>query len=351
MAQAAFDLIDLLARERSLPLIDYLRLISLFDEADVAEYAANLARGKRREVYGDIVFVRGLIEISNICGNDCFYCGIRKSNAQCQRYALSDREIMDCCQEGYQLGFRSFVLQGGESGTYSVERICRLARHIKTSFTDCALTLSLGEYPCAAYQAMKQAGVDRYLLRHETANAAHYALLHPGSMSFSNRMRCLRDLKTLGFQAGCGMMVGSPGQTPDILAEDLKFIEEYAPEMCGIGPFIPHSQTPFAQHPAGSLSLTAFLLSLLRLMHPNVLLPATTALGSLEEGGREKGILSGANVVMPNLSPPALRERYSLYNNKLSSGAESAQNLEELRQRIASAGCTMSLEKGDHLPL
>jgi biotin synthase len=350
VAETPFSLVDRLARERSLPLASYAGLIASYNP-ELAEYAAALAREKRRQVYGDVVYVRGLIEISNVCGNDCYYCGIRKSNRHCQRYTLSAQEVMACCQEGYGLGFRTFVLQGGESGVYSLDEICQLARDIKHSFPGCALTLSLGEYPYAAYKAMREAGVDRYLLRHETANADHYAALHPPAMQFSNRMRCLRDLKALGFQAGCGFMVGSPGQTPLILAEDLSFIEAYAPEMCGIGPFIPHHDTPLGQHPAGSAEMTTFLLSLLRLMHPNLLLPATTALGSLAVGGREKGILAGANVVMPNLSPPAQREKYSIYDNKLSTGAESAQNLEALRQSIAAAGCNMVLDRGDYLPL
>ncbi|MGI6635371.1 MAG: [FeFe] hydrogenase H-cluster radical SAM maturase HydE [Christensenellales bacterium] len=346
----AFQLVRQLAQQRSLPLPSYAALIAHYT-TDVAAYAAQLAREKRRQVYGDVVFVRGLMEISNICGNDCYYCGIRKSNTHCRRYALSEQDIMACCQQGYNLGFRTFVLQGGESGVYSVERICQLARDIKGAFPGCALTLSLGEYPYAAYQAMRQAGADRYLLRHETANAAHYAALHPPSMHYAHRMRCLDDLKTLGFQAGCGFMVGTPGQTPDILAEDLKFVEQYAPEMCGIGPFIPHHETPLGHCPAGSVELTLFLLSLVRLMHPNVLLPATTALNTLATDGREKGILAGANVVMPNLSPPAQREKYSLYDNKLSTGAESAHNLEALRQSIVAAGCRMVMDRGDYLPL
>ena len=349
MPEGLTGLLDELAEKRSLPLADYARLIERRDEA-LAAYAATLAREKRRQVYGDVVFIRGLIEISNVCGNDCYYCGIRRSNTRCERYTLSPDQVMACCQEGHALGFRTFVLQGGESGVYTVPQICALAREIKHSFPDCALTLSLGEYAYEDYRAMREAGADRYLLRHETANAAHYAALHPPGMTLENRRRCLLDLKRLGFQTGCGFMVGSPGQSAAMLAEDLKFIEGLAPEMCGIGPFIPHHDTPFGQHPAGSIPLTLFLLSLLRLIHPSLLLPATTALGSLGEGGREQGILAGANVVMPNLSPVSQREKYSLYDNKLVTGAESAQNLEALRTGIRAVGCDIALDRGDHIP-
>lgn len=347
MDDTSIGLIKRLEEKRQLPLSSYVYLVENHSP-ELAAFAAGLAREARKRVYGDVVFVRGLIEISNVCRNDCFYCGIRKSNPHCRRYTLSHEEVLACCQEGYGLGFRTFVLQGGESGAYSLAQICALAREIKGNFPGCALTLSLGEYPYEAYRAMREAGVDRYLLRHETANAAHYAALHPPGMLLSNRMRCLRDLKTLGFQAGCGFMVGTPGQTPHHLAEDLKFIEEYAPEMCGIGPFIPHHDTPFRDQAPGSIGMSTFLLSLLRLMHPNLLLPATTALGSLTPGGREEGILAGANVVMPNLSPLQERDKYSLYDNKLATGAESAQNLEMLKQRIHAAGCRMTLDRGDY---
>lgn len=350
MNDSVLPLIEKLAEKGSLSLRSYATLVEGYNP-DVAAIAAKIAREKRREVYGDLVFIRGLIEISNICRNDCYYCGIRKSNANCERYFLSEEEILSCCQEGFELGFRTFVLQGGESSVYSVEKICELSRNIKSAFPSCALTLSLGEYPYAAYKSMREVGVDRYLLRHETANARHYASLHPSILTLSNRMRCLKDLKELGFQAGCGFMVGSPGQTPETLAEDLKFIETFTPEMCGIGPFIPHRNTPFKNMPAGSPEMTAYLLSILRIMHPNLLLPATTALASLGSDGRTKGILAGANVVMPNLSPFNKREKYSLYNNKASSGEESAQNLDDLKRSIQSAGCDISLTKGDYIPL
>lgn len=350
MSEQPAALLLQLARERRLSLAGYAQLIAGYSPA-LAEEAAQLARAARRAVYGDRVFIRGLIEISNVCANDCYYCGIRRSNANCQRYTLTAEQILACCEEGHALGFRTFVLQGGESQAYPLDALCNLVRSIKASYPDCAVTLSLGEYPDEAYRAMRDAGADRYLLRHETANRAHYASLHPSGMAYENRMRCLHTLKALGFQTGCGFMVGTPGQTAKMLAEDLVFIQDFAPEMCGIGPFIPHRDTPLGHEPAGSVGLTLFLLSLLRLMHPNLLLPATTALGTLASDGREQGILAGANVVMPNLSPPAERAKYSLYDNKLHSGAESAQNLMELEHSIKSAGCEIVFHRGDHLPL
>lgn len=349
MPDAPRALLHRLARERRLPKPAYQALVEACSPA-LAEEAAQLARAARDRVYGPQVFVRGLIEISNVCRNDCYYCGIRRSNTACTRYSLSPDEILACCQAGRAMGFRSFVLQGGESAVYSVDLICRLAREIKHSFPDSALTLSLGEYPRAAYRAMREAGVDRYLLRHETADPAHYAALHPPGLSLGERMRCLADLKALGFQTGCGFMVGSPGQTAATLAEDLAYVEAFAPEMCGIGPFLPHHQTPLGEAPPGSLALTLFLLSLLRLMHPSLLLPATTALCTLHPEGRERGIRAGANVVMPNLSPQGVRSQYELYDHKLSSGAESAGQLRQLRLSIEAAGGTMRLSRGDWVP-
>ena len=262
------------------------------------------------------------------------------------RYCLTPEEILGCCAEGHALGFRTFVLQGGE-GCLSLETVCGLVRRIKRDYPDCAVTLSLGEFPTAAYRAMREAGADRYLLRHETADPAHYRRLHPASMSFENRMRCLRDLKALGFQTGCGFMVGSPFQTPQTLAEDLKFVEEFQPEMCGIGPFLPQKDTPFGAYPGGSGELTCFLLSLLRLMHPHMLIPATTALGTVDPQGREKGILAGANVVMPNLSPTSERKKYALYDHKICTGDESAQCIACMRARMASIGFAVTVDRGD----
>lgn len=311
--------------------------------------AAEYATAVRKKYYGNTVYIRGLIEISNICQNNCYYCGIRAKNDHCERYRLSEEEILSCCREGYALGFRTFVMQGGEDSWFTDARLCALLRQIKREFPDCAVTLSLGERSRESYQALFEAGADRYLLRHETADPAHYAMLHPREMSYDNRMRCLRELKEIGYQVGCGFMVGSPGQTAAHLAQDLQFIEQFRPHMCGIGPFIPHCDTDFAQCPAGSVAESCYLLSLIRLIHPTVLLPATTALGTLEKNGRERGILSGANVVMPNLSPAAVRGKYALYNGKLSSGAESAQMLAELNARMRNIGYEITSARGDAL--
>lgn len=301
----------------------------------------------RRKYYGNKVFVRGLIEISNYCKNDCFYCGIRRSNDKCHRYRLTEEEILQCCQQGYELGFRTFVMQGGEDGYFNDERICTIVKKIKAQYPDCAVTLSLGERSRDSYERLKAAGADRYLLRHETANEEHYKSLHPEEMSYHNRMDCLCQLKELGFQTGCGMMVGSPGQTTAHIAKDLKFIEEFQPDMCGIGPFIPHHATPLADEKAGSLMETVHLLSIVRLLVPDVLLPATTALGTIHPQGREMGIKAGANVVMPNLSPVDVRKNYELYDNKISTGQESAQCLNELKMRMESIGYEVVTDRGD----
>ena len=255
--------------------------------------------------------------------------------------------ILACCQEGYDLGFRTFVLQGGEDAYYSDEILCDLITHIKKAHPDCAVTLSLGERSYDSYKKLYDAGADRYLLRHETADSEHYSKLHPSNMSYEHRMQCLHNLKDIGYQVGCGFMVGSPHQTNTCLAQDLKFIEIFKPDMCGIGPFIPHRDTPFKEHPAGTLELTCYLLSIIRLIHPRVLLPSTTALGSIDPNGREKGILSGANVVMPNLSPASVRKKYMLYDNKLSDGDESAQSVHSLKERMASIGYEIVTDRGD----
>lgn len=315
--------------------------------ASAGALLAQRADQARRKYYGNKVFVRGLIEISNYCKNDCFYCGIRRSNDKCQRYRLTEEEILQCCQQGYELGFRTFVMQGGEDGYFNDERMCSIVEKIKSRYPDCAVTLSLGERSRESYECLKAAGADRYLLRHETANEEHYKILHPEEMSYHNRMSCLRQLKELGFQTGCGMMVGSPGQTTAHIAKDLKFIEEFQPDMCGIGPFIPHHATPLADEKAGSLMETVHLLSIVRLLVPDVLLPATTALGTIHPQGREMGIKAGANVVMPNLSPVDVRKNYELYDNKISTGQESAQCLNELKMRMESIGYEVVTDRGD----
>ena len=314
---------------------------------EVAALLARRADAVRREIYGNAVFVRGLIEISNICKNDCYYCGIRRGNASCQRYRLTPEEILGCADEGYALGFRTFVLQGGEDAWFTDERLCALIGTLKERHPDCAVTLSLGERSRESYAALRAAGADRYLLRHETADRAHYEKLHPPEMSYDNRIRCLRDLRELGYQVGCGFMVGSPHQTAAELAKDLKFIETFRPDMCGIGPFVPHHDTPFRDEAAGGVELTCYLLSIIRLIYPPVLLPATTALGTIDPRGREKGILAGANVVMPNLSPVNVRKKYELYDNKICTGEESAQCRDCLNDRMRGIGYEIVTERGD----
>lgn len=335
-------LLDKLYKEHSLTVLEYKTLIENPD----AEYAKTLA--KKSNVYGNKVFIRGLIEISNICKNDCLYCGIRASNSDCSRYRLTRDEILSCCDAGYPLGFRTFVMQGGEDMYFSDDVVCDIVSAIKQKYPDCAVTLSLGERSYDSYKRLYDAGADRYLLRHETADKQHYQKLHPDKMSFDTRMECLKSLKDIGFQVGAGFMVGSPYQTSDTLANDLKFIEEFSPNMCGIGPFLPHNATPFKNESAGDSSLTVYLLSIIRIMKPSILLPATTALGSATADGRERGILAGANVIMPNLSPESIREKYELYDGKLSSGAEAAENLKELKQKMQNIGYEITVSRGDN---
>jgi len=303
----------------------------------------------RRAHYGNAVFARGLIEFTNFCKNNCYYCGIRAANPHVCRFRLTPEEILSCCQEGYALGFRTFVLQGGEDPAWTPEKIEQLVRRVKEQFPDCAVTLSVGEQPREVYAAWKAAGADRYLLRHETADFDHYRSLHPEAMSPENRQRCLWDLKELGYQVGCGIMVGSPGQTPEHLAKDLVFMQKLQPHMVGIGPFIPQKDTPFGREPAGTAEDTVFLLSIIRLLLPQVLLPATTALATLHPHGRELGVLAGANVCMPNLSPAHARENYTLYDNKLHAGTESAQALALLKEQMAAICFEVVCSRGDHI--
>ena len=325
--------------------IDY--LLSTSDPITVEDLFAE-ARRVRNEVYGRRVFMRGLIEISNHCKNDCLYCGIRRSNP-CHRYRLTPRQILDCCRQGHELGFRTFVLQGGEDAWFTDEVVCDIIREIKRQFPDCAVTLSLGERGKDSFRRLREAGADRYLLRHETADADHYALLHPAEMHFEHRMQCLRDLRELGFQVGAGFMVGSPGQTLDTLKKDLAFITDFRPEMVGIGPFIPASGTPFEDRRAGSVEVTLRLLAIIRILHPHVLLPATSALGTMHPKGREQAIAAGANVVMPNLSPQDTRALYSIYNNKLSTGSEAAESAADIRARMHAIGMEVPNTRGDYL--
>lgn len=318
-----------------------------FTSCSLANDLADEAVRLRQEIYGTDVYVRGLIEFTNICKNDCLYCGIRRSNRNVERYRLTKEEILSCCENGYELGYRTFVLQGGEDGYYTDERLTDIVSTIRGTWPDCAITLSVGERSYESYRMLKEAGADRYLLRHETADPEHYRMLHPATLSHANRMRCLRDLRSLGYQVGAGFMVGSPYQTTEHLAEDLVFLQEFRPEMVGVGPFIPHHDTQFADCPAGSVKLTLFLLSVIRIMLPNVLLPATTALGTMDPLGREKGMLAGANVVMPNLSPVKNRKQYELYDNKICTGEEAAECRGCLAHRMHTVGYRLVSDRGD----
>ena len=341
------ELIDKLNSEKQLSFDEWKQLIASHTDDD-AEYAASIARDIATGIFGKKIYFRGIVEFTNICKNDCIYCGIRKSNKNVARYRLSDDDILECCREGYECGFRTFVLQGGEDMHYTDERLVALIKRIKGEFTDCAVTLSVGERERASYEKLFAAGADRYLLRHETADEAHYGLLHPSELKWAHRMQCLRDLREIGFQTGCGMMVGSPFQTVDHLAKDMMFIKEFDPQMVGMGPFIPHHDTPFRDEPAGSADLTIFLLSLVRIMLPSVLLPATTALGTLSGDGRQRGVLAGCNVIMPNLSPLSVRKKYMLYDNKVGTGDSAADGIEKLRAQMNEIGYEVCVGRGDY---
>ena len=319
----------------------------LIEDETANEALATEADAVRRQVYGDTVFVRGLIEFTNYCRNNCYYCGIRKGNAQAERYRLTKEEILACADEGYTLGYRTFVLQGGEDPHYSDLELCHIVEAIKTLHPDCAVTLSVGERKRESYQMYFAAGADRYLLREETADVCHYRQLHPEPMDGEARKRCLWELKEIGYQVGAGFMVGSPFQTTEHLIEDLMFLKELQPDMIGIGPFLTHAQTPFSSYENGSATKTLRLVSILRLMFPYVLLPATTALGTLDPLGREKGLKAGANVLMPNLSPVTVRKKYELYDNKICTGDESAQCRNCLEKRVENAGYRIVTDRGD----
>ena len=341
-------LIDKLNKEKHLEKEEWVTLLSGYTDDDRA-YGAGIAREISTSRFGNKIFIRGIVEFSNVCKNDCYYCGIRRSNTNVQRYRLTPDEILDCCDEGYGLGFRTFVLQSGEDKSYTNDTLCDIVRRIKAAHPDCAVTLSLGELTYEEYKALREAGADRYLLRHETADKAHYEKLHPAEMSWDDRMECLKYLKELGYQTGAGIMVGSPYQTMECIAEDMLFFESFKPEMIGIGPFLPHKDTPFRDEPKGSYELTLFLLSLCRILLPDVLLPATTALGTIRPNGREEGVKAGANVIMPNLSPTAVRKKYMLYDNKICTGDESAQCRGCLEMRMKSIGYEVAVSRGDHI--
>lgn len=343
----AVPLIDKLRREHRLSANEY-RTLLLCKDAEVAAYLQEQAREVALGQFGNRVFIRGLIEITNRCRNNCLYCGLRRENQSVVRYELTQAEILACCREGYALGFRTFVLQGGEAPDVKDAQIAETVAAIRREFPDCAITLSLGEKSRAAYESFFRAGANRYLLRQETHNEAHYQQLHSNEMSATQRLQCLAWLKEIGYQTGTGIMVGSPEQSTDHLVEDILFIEQFQPEMIGIGPFIPHCDTPFAAFSAGSMEMTLKLLSIFRLMHPSALIPSTTALATLATDGRERGILAGANVVMPNLSPFEQREKYALYDNKVATGAEAAEGLKLLEEKLNAIGYQISKDRGDY---
>lgn len=343
-------LIDKLEQERILAPEEFRKLLEN-QTPELAAYLFERARVVQKANYHNDVYIRGLIEFTNYCKNDCYYCGIRNSNRQANRYRLTQEQILECCATGYKLGFRTFVLQGGEDPFYTDEKMVNIVKAIREDFPDCAITLSLGEKSKESYQAFYEAGANRYLLRHETANDEHYAMLHPESMTLATRKQCLWDLKEIGYQVGCGFMVGSPNQTIANLVEDLLFIKELEPHMVGIGPFISHHDTPFANEPSGTMEATLFLLGLIRLMLPEVLLPATTALGTINPKGRELGILAGANVVMPNLSPGNVRKDYLLYDNKICTGDEAAECRSCMELRMQGIGYQVQVSRGDHVSI
>ena len=341
------NIVDELTKTQSLTKEQFAYLLERGDKDDL-EYLYAAARDVSEKVFHKEVYLRGLIEFSNYCKNDCYYCGIRCSNRKADRYRLTEEEILSCCDIGEKIGFKTFVLQSGEDPYFTDDRICDIVRAIKKAHPDCAVTLSIGEKTKESYQKYYDAGADRYLLRHETANEEHYSKLHPESMSGAYRKECLFNLKEIGFQVGCGIMVGTPHQTVDNIYEDILFMQELQPHMIGIGPFIPHQDTPFKDEPEGSVDRTLRLLAILRLLFPKVLLPATTALGTADAMGREKGILAGANVMMPNLSPSNVREKYLLYDGKICTGEEAAECNACLRGRVSRIGFTVADSRGDH---
>lgn len=341
------DIINRLYNGESLTYDEWMLLLSLHD-ADELSFLRDKAAEVAVAHFGKGVFVRALLEISSYCHNNCYYCGIRASNRMAQRYRLTKEDILAQCEEGDALGFNTFVLQGGEDPAQTDEWMVEVVRAIRSAYPDKAITLSVGERSPEAYKALKEAGANRFLLRHETRNDEHYSHLHPSKMSAENRRDCLFTLKSLGYQTGSGMMIGSPGQTDDTLYEDIRFLEELQPEMIGIGPFLPATGTPFESCPPGSAEKTVLLVSLLRLRFHRALIPATTALSTLCYDGMERAILAGANVVMPNISPPDQRKKYSIYDNKKSTGAESAQQMQLLEARLNAIGYHINYDRGDY---
>jgi len=339
-----YKLIDKLVQQNNLTDNELLDIIKN-DDGKILEYLCQKATLVKKKIYGEDIYIRGLIEITNICKNDCLYCGIRRSNQKCQRYRLAKSDILKYAENGYNQGYRTFVLQGGEDTFYTDEKLCDIVSMLKQRFPDSCITLSMGERSKESYQKLYNAGAERYLLRHETATRSHYKKLHPLIMSFDNRIKCLCDLKRVGFQTGCGFMVGAPFQTEEMLVADLRFIKEFEPEMCGIGPFIPHRETQFKLHKAGSLEMTLKMLAIVRLLLPNVLLPATTALATINPKGRELGLKAGANVIMPNLVPRENAEKYALYDNKL----YETNDIEKIKQEVEKTGHKIVVSRGDYI--
>lgn len=340
-------LIEKLESEHKLSVDEFTYILENATDDD-REYIRSVAQEISKSKFGNKVYIRGIVEFSNICKNDCYYCGIRKSNNNFERYRLTKEQILDCCEAGYEYNYRTFVLQSGEDLYFNDEVMCDIVSSIRKRFPDCAITLSLGERSKVSYQRLYDAGANRYLLRHETASKELYEKLHPSYMSFENRIKCLYNLKEIGYQVGAGMMIGAPYQTMRNLAEDFVFLCEFKPHMAGMGPFIPHKDTEFRDKKAGTLGLTLLCLSLTRIMLPNVLLPATTALGSINPIGREKGVLAGANVIMPNLSPTEVRKNYLLYDNKICVNDESSQCKNCINARMVKIGYEVEVARGDY---
>lgn len=340
------ELIHRLRETRKLQPDEYKQLLTSLTKEE-QEYLFLNAREVSQEQFSNGIFIRGLIELTNYCRNDCYYCGIRRSNDKAQRYRLTKEEVLESCEEGYRLGFRTFVMQGGEDDSYTPKVMVDIIKSIREQYPDCAITLSLGEKDYDTYKQYYDAGANRYLLRHESINAEHYASLHPQGMTIQTRSECLFNLKKIGFQTGSGIMVGSPNQTIDNIVEDILFLEELQPQMIGIGPYLPHKDTPFKDKEKGSLELTLIVVAILRLMHPYALIPSTTALATIADDGRDRGILAGANVVMPNLSPIRFRKKYLLYNDKACMDDEAAESLASLQKRLEKIGYTISYDRGD----
>lgn len=340
------ELIDKLNKEQRLGEDEWAQIFGTWDAYDL-QYASRLANCIALERFGRRIYFRGIIEFTNVCRNDCYYCGIRCSNSEVSRYRLDEEDILRCCADGYEHGFRTFVLQGGEDPFYDCDRMCRIVRSIAERWPDCAVTMSIGELDRDFYRALYDAGARRYLLRHETADPSHYAMLHPAPLTLANRMRCLMDLKDIGFQTGCGIMIGTPHQTPRHLAEDMMFMADFRPEMIGLGPFIPHKDTPFRDEPAGSVDLTLLVIALCRIMLPDALIPSTTALGTAEADGRQKGVLAGCNVVMPNLSPLEVRRKYMLYDGKVGTDMSAEAGITALRRQMEEIGYEVVVSRGD----